>query len=173
MGRVGREPVPRQIRLSSVLPVSYRPELERILFFNPEQDHVTIPLVASVRRYGVPETVERDQQVRFKLRAFGEVQSLFALDDTEKAPRLAGVVIFTRESTDSMLLVHLAVHPDYTHHGEHEKAGVTGRLLGAVRKLSLRVRGVETLRTLYPRKTRMVLHPRPAEATYSRRTKTV
>jgi hypothetical protein len=147
----------RRIRISSTLPISYRPELERIVFFNPEQNQVRVPLVASIRRYGVPETVENDMYLRFKVRAFGEVQSLFAFDDMEDVPRLTGVVMFTRESTQSMLLLHLAIHQDYTYRGANASAGVTAQLLNAVRKLSLRVRGVETLRMLYPHKTQLVL----------------
>jgi hypothetical protein len=131
--------------------------MERIVFFNPEQNQVSVPLVASVRRYGVPEIVESDMHLRFKVRAFGEVQSLFAFDDAEEVPRLAGVVMFTRESTQSMLLLHLAIHQDYTYRGVNANAGVTAQLLNAVCKLSLRVRGVEILRMLYPHKTQLVL----------------
>ena len=127
------------------------------MFFNPRQDQVTVPLVASLRRYGVPETVETNQCLRFKVGAFGEVQSLFAFDDAERVPRLAGVVMFTRESTQSMLLLHLAIHESYTHGGMHASAGVTAQLLTTVRRLSLRIRGVETLRMLYPRETQLFL----------------
>jgi len=151
-----------RIRISSTLPVSYRPELERVVFFNPEQNQVRVPLVASVQRYGVPETVESGMYLRFKVRAFGEVQSLFAFDDGEGIPRLAGVVMFTRESAQSMLIVHIAIHQDYTYRGVNANAGVTAQLLNAVCELSLRVRGVETLRMLYPHHTRLVLRePRP------------
>ena len=113
--------------------------------------------MASVRRYGIPETVESDMYLRFKVRAFGEVQSLFALDDEEGFPRLVGVVMFTRESAQSMLLIHIAIHQDYTYRGVNANAGVTARLLNAVCELSLRVRGVETLRMLYPHETQLVL----------------
>ena len=95
--------------------------------------------------------------LRFKVRAFGEVQSLFAFDDMEDVPRLTGVVMFTRESTQSMLLLHLAIHQNYTYRGANANSGVTAQLLNTVCKLSLRVRGVETLRMLYPHKTQLVL----------------
>ena len=149
--------VVRTIRVASTLSIGYRPELERIVFFNPEQNQVTVPLVASVRRYGIPETIESAASLRFRVRAFGEVQTLFALDDTEGVPRLAGVVMFTRESTESMLVLHLAIHEHYTARGAHARAGVTGRLLAAVRRLSMRTRGVESLRMVYPRPVRVAL----------------
>ena len=50
----------RQIRVSSLLPASYRDELERIVFFNPKQGLVTAPLVESVLlRYSLPNTLGR------------------------------------------------------------------------------------------------------------------
>ena len=61
----------RQIRVSSLLPASYRDELERIVFFNPKQGLVTAPLVESVRRYGVPSIVEEEDRLRFRVSAFG------------------------------------------------------------------------------------------------------
>jgi len=149
--------VARSIRMSSTLPITYRPELERIVFFNPEQGQVTAALVASVRRYGVPEAVEIEACLRFKVRAFGEVQTLFAFDDTEDVPHLAGMVMFTRESHKSMLLLHLAIHEHYTARGFHARAGVTARLLAAVRRLSLRVRGVQSLRMIYPHSVTVAL----------------
>ena len=71
----------RKIRLSSELPVAFRDELERIVFFNPDQERVTAPLLESIRRHGIPAIVEEDGRLRFRLPEYGPVQSLFAFDD--------------------------------------------------------------------------------------------
>jgi hypothetical protein len=138
------------IRFTSVLPVSYRDELERIVFFNPEQDRVTAPLLNAVRRYGVPSIVEDGGTLRFRVPAFGLIQSLYALDESEPPSRLAGVVMFVRESADTMLLLHLAIHEAYAIGGPFVQAWVTPRLLAAVRRTCLQTRGIRTMRMLYP-----------------------
>ena len=145
------------IRFTSVLPVSYRDELERVVFFNPNQDRVAVPLVDVVRRYGVPSIVEDGGTLRFRVPAFGLVQSLYALDETEQPLRLAGVAMFMRESADTMLLLHLAVHEAYAFGGAFVQAWVTPRLLAVVRRACLRVRGLETLRMLYPQEIQIRL----------------
>jgi hypothetical protein len=145
------------ISFTSVLPVSYRDELERIVFFNPEQARVTAPLVDAVRRYGVPSIVEDEGTLRFRVPAFGRIQSLYALDEAEPPSRLAGVVMFVRESVDTMLLLHLAVHEAYAVGGPFDQAWVTPRLLAAVRRTCLQTRGLRTLRMLYPHQAQINL----------------
>ena len=49
-----------------MLPIEYRVELERIVFFNPDQSRVKESLVVSVRRYGVPSIVEDGPHLRLK-----------------------------------------------------------------------------------------------------------
>jgi hypothetical protein len=145
------------IRISSLLGGSFRDELERIVFFNPEQGLITRTLVDLVRRHGVPAIVEEGDYLRFRVDAFGMLQTLYAIDSTEAPERLVGVAMFTRARRDSMLVLHLAVHEDYTSHGKWSSAGVVARLIAAIRDLSLRTRGVRSLRILYPHEIRLAL----------------
>jgi hypothetical protein len=147
----------RTLRFTSLLSASYRDELERIVFFNPEQDRVTEALVDSVRRYGVPSIVDEGGILRFRVSAFGPIQSLFAIDEAEQPLRLAGVVMFVRECADTMLLLHLAVHEAYSAAGALAHVWVTTRLLAAVRNACLRTRGIKTMRMLYPHEARISL----------------
>lgn len=139
----------RRIRVSSLLPTSYRDELERIVFFNPEQGKVAKPVVTLVSRYGVPTIAEEADTLRFHLRGFRGIQSLFALDETETPATLAGVVMFVREDEQTMLLLHLAVHEQYTARGKYAQAHVALRLVGAVRSACARTKGIQRLRILY------------------------
>ncbi len=158
------------IRITSVLPLAQRDELERITFFNPQQSRVTEPLLQSVHRYGVPKIVEDGPNLRFTVRDFGQVQSLYALDDPDRderdsADRLVGVVLFVREPQDSLLVLHLAVHEDYTAHGPWAVMWITPRLMSAVRALALRIRGVRWVRFLYPHSTQIpIRRPRALSA---------
>lgn len=147
----------RTLQFSSILPVSYRDELERIVFFNPEQERVTGPLLDSVRRYGVPGIFEDGGLLRFRVPAFGAIQSLFAFDQSDQPARLVGVVMFVRESPETMLLLHLAVHEEYVGDGRCADAWVAPRLVAAVRAACRRTRGIKRLRMLYPREAQVRL----------------
>jgi hypothetical protein len=140
----------RNVRISSVLGRSFRDELERIVFFNPEQDLITGRLVDLVHRYGVPVIIEDGGCLRFRVEAFGRLQTLYALDCTEPPERLVGVAMFTRPKRNSIVVLHLAAHEDYTSRGKWSGEVVVAQLIGAIRDLSLRTRGVRNLRILYP-----------------------
>jgi hypothetical protein len=147
----------RTIRISSVLHGSFRDELERIVFFNPEQNLITGRLVDLVHRYGVPVIVDEGDSLRFRVDAFGMLQTLYALDCTEPQERLVGVAMFTRLRRTSMVVLHLAAHQDYTSRGKWSSEAVVAQLIGAIRTLSLRTRGVRSLRILYPHEIRFDL----------------
>jgi hypothetical protein len=140
----------RIVEITSLLPVVARDELERITFFNQEQYQVVHSVVEAVYRYGVPTIVEEEGYLRFRVATFGPVQSLYAVDCTEEYPQLAGVVIFVRNAEREILVLHLAVHEDYTARGRLAVAWVTPRLMAAVRGVALHTRGVRQLRFLYP-----------------------
>ena len=148
-----------KLKFSSILPLEYRGELERIVFFNPEQGRVVDFLVASVRRYGLPSIVEDGPYLRFSVPAFRSIQSLYALDEIATPAQLAGVAMFVRErdNPDTMLLLHLAVHEDYTADGPKAHEWLAARLMSAIRGVCLQTRGITSLRVLYPREARFVL----------------
>lgn len=149
----------RTIRITSILPVSYRDELERIVFFNPQQSKVAPPLVAAVGRYGVPTITEDAGRLLFHLRGFHEIQSLFALDESEAPTALVGAIMFVREQEDRMLVLHLAVHERYTARSERAGACVALRLFAAVRSACARTKGIGWLRILYPDEKSIPIRP--------------
>lgn len=147
----------RNIRISSLLGASFRDELERIVFFNHEQNLITGRLVDLVHRYGVPEIVNEGDRLRFRLSALGTLQTLYALDATEEPERLVGVAMYTRLRRTSIVVVHLAAHEDYTSRGKWSGEAVVAQLISAIRALALRTHGVKTLRVLYPHEIRFEL----------------
>ncbi len=145
----------RNIRISSELRGSFRKELERIVFFNPEQSLITGRLVDLVHRYGVPEIVEEDDRLRFRATTLGILQTLYAFDATEAQERLVGVAMFTRVRRSTIVVVHIAAHEDYTSRGKWSSEAVVVRLVTVIRKLAMRTRGVNDLQILYPHETRL------------------
>ena len=73
--------------------------------------------------------------------------------------QLAGVAMFVREldKPDTMLLLHLAVHEDYTADGLKANEWLAARLMSVVRRICLQTRGITSLRVLYPRETQFSL----------------
>lgn len=128
-----------------------------MVFFNPEQSLITGKLVALVRRYGVPEIFEDAGCLRFRSRGLGVLQTLYCLDATEGTDHLVGVAMFTRLRRRSLVVVHLAVHEDYTSRGRWSGEAVVAQLIAAIRTVGLRTRGVTILRILYPHDLRFRL----------------
>ena len=147
----------RRIRLSSELASAFRDELERIVFFNPEQQSVTGHLVASVHRFGAPSIVEEQDRLRFRVSALGMLQTLYAFDETDGESRLVGAAMFTRDGPATIAVLHLALHEDYTARGKWAGAAVVGRLLGAIRGAALRTHGIRRLRIPYPHEAEIEL----------------
>jgi hypothetical protein len=161
--KLGEQQTMRKIRVSSLLPVSFRGELERIVFFNREQDLVTEPLVDSVHRYGVPSIVEEDGYLRFCVNAYGQLQSLYVLDETAAPAQLVGVAMFFRENSASVAVLHLAVHEDYTSRGQWAEVGAVALLIANIRGACMRTHGIEILRILYPHAIKLDLRPSRTE----------
>jgi hypothetical protein len=151
----------RRLVFSSVLPLAYRDELERIVFFNPRQDRVSKAVVDSVHQFGVPSIVEDQGTLRFRVPAFGAVQTLYALDQDINPATLLGVAIFVRENRKTVLVLHLAVHEDYAVGGPNEEDWVASRLLATVRSACRHIRGIKRLRLLYPREFFLKLEGQP------------
>ena len=148
-----------RIKISSELPLEYRDELERIVFFNPDQARVLASLERSIRRYGVPSIEENKSLLRLSVPAVKASQSLYAFDESMTPARLAGVVMFVRDPNDSsaIVILHLAIHEDYASDGISANEWLATRLMSTVRGICLRTRGVTSLRVLYPRDTRFAL----------------
>jgi hypothetical protein len=85
------------------------------------------------------------------------VQTLYAFDGTAGPERLVGVAMFTRLRRRNLVVVHLAVHEDYTSRGTRSSEAVVAQLIKAIRKAGLRTRGVKSLLILYPHEIRFDL----------------
>lgn len=150
MDESGQSPV-RKLVFSSQLPLAERDRLEDMVFFNRDQEKVRAQILACVQKYGVPAIVEDGPWLRFRVPGFSAVQSLYALDVARDADTVAGVAMFVRESSETMLLLHLAVHEEYTADGAAGEQWVAPQLIAALRAICLQTRGVGELRLLYPR----------------------
>jgi hypothetical protein len=99
----------------SVLAPERQPELEALLFFNPNQHRVREKIVSAIEEFGIPRISLESDRLRVQLDGT-EVQTLFAIAHEPRGDRLAGVAIYTRADARTFLLLHLAVSEEYSIH---------------------------------------------------------
>jgi hypothetical protein len=139
------------ISITSRVAPSQRAALEHLLFFNPQQDTHRRHIVDVLDRYGLPEIYAQDDALRVRVGAGRDVQSLYA---TLPSGRPVGCALFTRESEDSFVVLHLVIEPQYSAQGEHAACNVLLKLLSAGRASARRTRGVRVIELLYGRNLR-------------------
>ena len=142
------------IVITSRLDASQRRALEELLFFNAQQDSLRGRLEEVIERFGVPQVVLRDGQLRIEIDRLPGVQSLFAVSDAG-AP--IGCAIFHRASPECFMVLHLVVEPAFSSRGSKGHSLVLMRLLGAIREAGRRTRGVRGIELLYVGGRRRVL----------------
>jgi hypothetical protein len=137
-------------RFTSELPVARRGELERLLYFNDNQHRVDGQLREALHRYGGAPTMLLDGPfIRFAVPRVPSVQTLYALEGSEGASRIAGVALYTREDSETLSLLFLAVHEDYANGGSLEGEKLAPQILDVLRSSAARTKGIRWLRLAY------------------------
>ena len=133
---------------SSTLPLEHREAVERILFFNLQQEKVKdgIRVVSAV--YGLPKLVVDASAERLHMAVSKDVsvQTLFVtVRGTGGLEGPVGAVIFTREE-NSLVALYLAVHEDFSATGPNADEKLMLKMLKELEGIARRVRGVDMLR---------------------------
>ncbi len=133
---------------SSRVPSQCRAALEELLFFNPQQARVREGIINSLQQFGHPRLEEAAGVLSVRV-GDGEAQTLFAYDRERLAHEPVGVVVFLRTSPAEIVIVHVAVHPDYALQGRHAGAGLGVTLVEKVKEIAARIVGVQKIRFFY------------------------
>lgn len=134
----------------SRLDPSYRAALERAVFFNPAQRDSERGIAEGVELYGMPMIVSDAEGLYVVVSRRQDAQCLFALTSRTGPVTLAGVIVFLRTARDEMTVLHVAV-ADQIGRRRDSSLGAVVALVGAVRGIAHRLRGVKRLRMLYLR----------------------
>jgi hypothetical protein len=129
---------------------SYQAALERAVFFNPGQRESERGIAEGVELYGTPLIVSDPEGLHVVVSRRQDAQCLFALTQRTGRVTLAGMIVFLRTSRDEMTVLHVAVADDFGRTRE-SSLGVVVALVGEVRGIAHRIRGVKRLRMLYLR----------------------
>jgi len=145
------------IFFTSWLPSHYAEALEGLLYFNGLQDRVCERIAFFVELRRPPRIVITDGILRIHVGSVPSVQSLFAVKREGATAELIGVIVYFRESINTMNVLHLAVREDYSSVGHHAEAMLSIRLIHMVREMASRIKGVSSVTLGYNKaKTRSI-----------------
>lgn len=133
---------------SSTLSADQRNELESLMFFHPEQGQLSSRINESVLTYGFPKIVNEGGNLRIGIDGH-EVQTLYAFVDRGATKDLAGVLVYTRVHDDTLVLLHMAVRPEFCYSIGYKNELVLIRILSQLRAIAKRIRGIKKLSILY------------------------
>ncbi len=144
------------IRITSTLSAERQSDLETLVFHNPAlmyrgpaQEKIVPGVIRSLDQYGEPELKFESGRLRIVVARHPETQNLFALEERRKGERLVGVAMYVREPMDNLLVLHIAVDPEYSTQGAHADQMLVMRLMVELRKAARRIKDIETITINY------------------------
>lgn len=138
-----------RIGFSSVLASEYLEDLERLLFFNPQQKRALNGIHHSISEYGVPSIALEEGRLRVRIERLPDAQTLYALDQTNEKPILAGVMVFSRIDSATIALLHIAVKEEYSRFGDRADAMLVAKFLEQLRQIARKLKGVHAISLKY------------------------
>jgi hypothetical protein len=149
------------LKVTSQIDARWHAVLERLLFFNGQQHTVRARVAAAIEKYGALQISEDRGSLRLRLERLPEAQTLYCvLPDG----RPIGCIVYSRDSADRFLVLHVAVEPAFSARGRLADGDVLLRMVGAVRAAARRTRGVQRVDLLYAAGRMRSLKVRPAAA---------
>jgi hypothetical protein len=118
------------------------------MFFHPEQRDHTVRINSSIKSYGFPKILEDQQGLRIAIAGL-EVQTLYTFVVRGAAQELAGVVVYTRVSVDTLALLHMAVKPEFSFTNGYRNELVLPRMLVQLRAIARQIKGIKRLSIAY------------------------
>jgi hypothetical protein len=141
-----------QIAVKSRLPLAMRGQLESLLFFNAGQHRMRTAIQASIERYGIPELTDEGGWLQLKVAGVPEAQTLFAVhEESDGRARPVGAVVYVRESSERITVVHVSVADDHAFGGRFAHDRVLPRLLSQIRELARSTAGIRHIELAYRR----------------------
>lgn len=140
---------PVQIRYTSKLASEHLEELQELMFFNENQHQFLSGIVSSIEEFGEPIVKGDDGFLRIHTSRLGEVQALFAVEESADATRPVGVVVHVRNAGDTITLLHIGVHKDFASDGPHAEEMVTLNLFQRLIKVGKQIKDIRKIVVLY------------------------
>lgn len=127
-----------------------REAVEGLFFLNPRQHRVRAGIIDALEKFGHPRLEEDGDSIYLRI-GKEDAQILFAFDTSQNSGDPIGVVVYLRSSPAEIIVVHLAVHPDYALQGRRGGLGLALVLIDKVKEVASRIVGVERVVLYYQR----------------------
>ncbi len=137
------------IIFSSILKSKYRDELEKLLYFNPEQGKIRPGVTKSIERYGNPEIYVDGDLLRIRVEAFSDVQTVYVFHKGGRGSNLIGLLVYVRPDLENIIVLHIAVREEYSMNGCYSDEMLLMRLIIKLREIASRINGVDSLIVMY------------------------
>ena len=133
---------------TSVLSPSHKEDLERLLFFNQNQDKVLTEVPLLIQRYGMAHVRVLNDRLHVVLDSSPEPQTLFVLEQSDGPDRLVGVMAYLREGS-TLSLVIAAVREDYAGARTDREERLITKMVDVLCDVARRVKGIASV-TVFP-----------------------
>jgi len=133
---------------SSKVQKQSREAVENLFFLNPRQYRVRDGITDALEKFGHPRLEEKDDNIYLRV-GDKDAQALFAFDGNRGGGDPIGVVVFLRNSPAEIIIVHLAVQPDYALRGRHAGLGLGLTLIEKVKEIASRIVGIQRIVFFY------------------------
>ncbi len=138
-----------RIGFCSTLSSEYLEDLEKLLFFNPQQSRNLPGIHDSIQEYGVPSIYIENERLRVRLENLPGTQTVFALEDTTDRASLVGVMVYSRVDIETIVLLHIAVRQEFSRFGSRAGIGLVGLMMAQLRSISRSLKGVTSIHLKY------------------------
>ena len=119
---------------SEKLHKKYKPDLEELFFFNTNQKKYFSQIEKNVEIYGIITIQEKDDHISLLFNSALTFNTIYILDSDNIDAGLIGVVVYLIKE-DCGNIIHIAVDPICTKHGDLSKEMVTLRIIEKVRTI--------------------------------------
>jgi hypothetical protein len=143
---------------TSLLQPSKREAFEEIFYHNANQHKMLDAITSVMESYGQPTISAHGNRLWVKFLSGCESQTLFALEETAAGQELVGVIVYTREE-DELVVLFTAVRREYAQGGEKSDRRVFLRMIEEVRNIARRVKGIKSVTFFDHAGNRMRLKP--------------
>ena len=134
----------QSVVFTSTLDLGYRDALERLFFYNGNQNTASDAILLAIERFGSPRIEVIGSRLWVSLDSGLEAQSLFVLDPSQAGEPLVGIVVYTRDN-DTLVILFLAVREDFSSRGTRARELLFFRIVDEVRSVARRIRGISSI----------------------------
>ena len=131
----------KQIIFSSSISEQYEKILERMFYFNDQQNIFYSRIMELVQKYGEPRIVHRGSNIAMEVDPSICCQCLFAAI----GPKLVGVLVYTKDSPQNLLILHIAVEEVYSYRGELRDLMLIGRMIEQLKEIAHAQKEIKTI----------------------------